>query len=76
MGQIQLKENIMYYENTPQEMACKLMEFIRDFSDNEEEIKQEEKHIAELFSELQKSEKFNSLAHHLDIMFMYEIFDI
>ena len=66
----------MQYEHTAQEMASKLTEFIRDCSDNAEEMKQEENHIAELFSELQKSERFNSLAHHLDIMFMDEIFDI
>lgn len=66
--------NVDEYENSPQEMAEKLMEFIRDFSDNEEELKGETKYVAELFSKLQKSNEFNILAHHLDILFMDEIF--
>lgn len=65
----------MEFEHTPREMAEKLMEFIRDFSDTENEIEKEIDSITELFSELQKTEKFNSLCHHLDIMFMDSIFD-
>lgn len=64
----------MEYEYTPREMAEKLMEFNRDFSDNEEEIKEETEYVAELFDKLQKSDKFNILAHHLDLMFMDEMF--
>ena len=65
----------MEYENTPREMAEKLMEFIRDLSDDEEEIQKETEHVAELFDKLQKSDEFNVLAHHLDIMFMDDVFD-
>ena len=50
------------------------MEFNRDFSDNEEELKHETEYVAELFDKLQKSEKFNALAHHLDLMFMNDVF--
>ena len=64
----------MEFEHTPQEMAEKLMEFNRDFSDNEEEIKSEVDYVTELFEKLQKSEEFNVLAHHLDIMFMDSVF--
>lgn len=64
----------MDYEHTPKQMAEKLMEFIRDFSDNEEEIKSETDYVTELFDKLQKSDEFNVLAHHLDIMFMDDVF--
>lgn len=64
----------MEYEYTPREMAEKLMEFNRDFSDNEEEIKEETEYVAELFDKLQKSDEFNILAHHLDLMFMDDMF--
>ena len=64
----------MEYEYTPREMAEKLMEFNRDFSDNEEEIKEETEYVAELFDKLQKSDEFNVLAHHLDLMFMDDVF--
>ena len=64
----------MEFEHTPREMAEKLMEFNRDFSDNEEEIKSEVDYVTELFEKLQKSEEFNVLAHHLDIMFMDSAF--
>lgn len=62
------------YEHTPRQMAEKLMEFNRDFSDNEEETKHETEYVAELFDKLQKSEEFNALAHHLDLMFMDDVF--
>lgn len=65
---------IQEYEYTPRQMAEKLMEFNRDFSDNEEEIKHETEYVAELFGKLQKSEEFNALAHHLDLMFMDDVF--
>ena len=63
------------YENTPQQMAYKLMEFIRDFSDNEEDMKMETEYVTELFDELGKSDKYNVLIHHLDTMFMSDIFN-
>lgn len=63
------------YEHTPYEMANKLMEFIRDFSDDEELIKEETIYVAEMFSELQESEEYNALIHYLDRMFMSSIFD-
>lgn len=62
------------YEHTPREMAEKLMEFIRDMSDDEEQIEQEKEYVTELFDELQKSEKFEILAHHFDLMFMDNVF--
>lgn len=62
------------YEYTPREMAEKLMEFNRDFSDYEEEVNHETEYVAELFEKLQKSEEFNVLAHHLDLMFMNDVF--
>lgn len=65
----------MEFEHTPQEMAEKLMEFIRYLSDDSEEIKNEIPYIAELFDKLQKSDEFNALAHHLDIMFMDDAFN-
>lgn len=65
----------MEYENTPREMAEKLMEFIRYLSDDEEEIEKETEYVTELFDKLQKSDEFNVLAHHLDIMFMDNVFD-
>lgn len=65
---------IQEYEYTPRQMAEKLMEFNRDFSDNEEELKHETEYVAELFDKLQKSEEFNILAHHLDLMFMNNVF--
>lgn len=65
---------IQNYEHTPRQMAEKLMEFNRDFSDNEEEMKHETEYVAELFGKLQKSEEFNALVHHLDLMFMDDVF--
>ena len=62
------------YEYTPRQMAEKLMEFIRDFSDDEEDIKIETDYVTELFDKLQKSDEFNVLAHHLDLMFMNDVF--
>lgn len=62
------------YEHTPKEMAEKLMQFNKDFSDNDEELKSETEYVAELFEKLQQSSEFNALAHHLDIMFMNDVF--
>ena len=64
----------MEFEHTPQQMAEKLIEFNRDFSDNNNEIKTEVEHIAEAFEKLQRLTEFNALAHHLDIMFMDDVF--
>ena len=66
----------MEFQNSPREMAEKLMEYIRDFSDDVEEVVDETNYVAELFDKLQKSEEFNALAHHLDIMFMNDNFSI
>lgn len=63
------------YEFTPREMAEKLMNFIRDMGDDEDQIEQEKEYVAELFNELQRSEKFEILAHYLDLMFMDNVFD-
>ena len=62
------------YEHTPEQSAEKLMNFIRDMSDDEEQIEQEKEYVAELFDELQKSEKFEVLAHYFDPMFMDSAF--
>ena len=62
------------YEFTPGEMSEKLMSFIRDMSDDEDQIEEEKEYIAELFDELQKSEKFEILAHYFDLMFMDNVF--
>lgn len=63
------------YEFTPREMAEKLMEFNRDFSDEKEQIAEETDYVTELFEKLQKSEEFEILAHHLDKMFMDVVFE-
>lgn len=63
------------YEFTPRQSAEKLMNFIRDMGDDEDQIEQEKEYIAELFNELQRSEKFEILAHYLDLMFMDNVFD-
>lgn len=70
----QKEGDVMEYEHTPQQMAEKLMEFNRDFSDNEDDVKSETEYLIKLFDELQNSEQFNVLAHHLDIMFMNDAF--
>lgn len=62
------------YEHTPRQMAEKLMEFNRDFSDNQEEVEYETECVTELFEKLQKSEEFNVLANYLDLMFMNDVF--
>lgn len=62
------------YEHTPYEMSSKLLEFNRDFLDDMELLSEEVKYVAELFEELQKSEKFEILAHYLDRMFMDSVF--
>lgn len=69
----------MEFEHTPGQMAAKLMGFIRDFSTDascdEYEQKIELEHVTALFDKLQKSEEFNILVHHLDIMFAHSEFD-
>lgn len=62
------------YEFTPKQLAEKLMNFIRDMSDDEDQNEQEKEYVAELFDELQKSEKFEVLAHYFDLMFMDSAF--
>lgn len=61
------------YEYTPTQMAEKLLEFNRDFSDSD--IQNEKEHVTELFEKLQNSNEFNILAHYLDTMFMDEVFN-
>jgi hypothetical protein len=56
-------------------MAEKLMEFIRDFSDSDEDIELEKIYVTDLFTKLQNSEEFDVLAHHLDTMFMHKEFN-
>lgn len=62
----------MTFEYTPKEMAEKLMFFIRDFSDNDEDIKMEIEYMTSAFTKLQQSDdlELSALANHLDIMFM------
>ena len=64
------------YEHTPREMAEKLMEFNRDFSDSEADISEEIKYLEDMFEELQESNKFEILAHYLDEMFMNSVFKL
>lgn len=66
---------IQEYEYTPIQMAEKLLEFNRDFSDSAEDIQNEKEYVAELFEKLQNSNEFNILAHYLDTMFMDEVFN-
>lgn len=63
------------YEHTSTQMAEKLLEFNRDFSDGAEECQNEKEYVAELFEKLQNSNEFNILAHYLDTMFMDEVFN-
>lgn len=63
------------YEFTPKQSAEKLMNFIRDMGDDEDQIEEEKEYVAELFDELQKSEKFEILAHYFDLMFMDNVFN-
>lgn len=67
-------DSMKEYEFTPEQSAEKLMEFIRDMADDSEQIEQEKEYVAELFDELQRSEKFEVLAHYLDLMFMDSAF--
>ena len=62
------------FEHSAREMAEKLMEFNRDFSDYEDDIKEEVEYLTETFEKLQKLDEFNALAHHLDLMFMDSVF--
>lgn len=62
------------FEHTSKEMADKLMEFNRDFSDDSETIAEEAEYLIGVFDKLKKSEDFNILAHHLDTMFMDGVF--
>lgn len=71
-----MEEKVMEYEHTPKEMAEKLIEFIRDFSDDKEELKNEVEHVAKLFDKLQNSNEFDILVNYLDVMFMNRVFDI
>jgi hypothetical protein len=64
----------MIYEYTPEESAQKLLEFNRDFSDTMDGYGEELQFVTELFSDLQKSKKFEVLAHYLDLMFMNDVF--
>lgn len=63
------------YEHTPRQMAEKLINFIIDMGDREEDMDKEIDYVEEIFDKLQKSEDFNVLAHHLDLMFMNKAFD-
>lgn len=62
------------FEHTSKEMADKLMEFNRDFSDDSETITEEAEYLIGVFDKLKRSEDFNILAHHLDTMFMDSAF--
>lgn len=68
-------DDMQNYEHNPRQMAEKLMEFNRDFSDDAEEIASETEYVTELFEKLQNSNEFNILAHYLDTMFMDEVFN-
>lgn len=51
------------FEHTSKEMADKLMEFNRDFSDDSETIAEEAEYLIGVFDKLKKSKDFNILAH-------------
>lgn len=66
------------FAHTPRQMAEKLIEFQRDFTDgwdDEDAVSCETKCLEKLFGELQESEEFEILAHHLDDMFCNSVFD-
>lgn len=67
---------MIQFENSSYDMARKLMEFIRDFSDNEEDIKSEIIYLTELFDKMKETTEYNALIHHLDIMFMDSAFNL
>ena len=67
------------FSHTPRQMAEKLIEFQRDFTDgwdDEDAISCETKCLEKLFDELQESEEFKILAYHLDDMFCSSVFNI
>lgn len=67
------------FAHTPRQMAKKLIEFQRGFTDgwdDEKAISDETKCLEKLFCELQKSEEFEILAYHLDDMFYSSVFNI
>ena len=64
------------FAHTPEQLAEKLIEFNRDFGDDEELLAEEKAYVAELFEKLQKSEEFEVLAHHLDLLFMDRVFSL
>lgn len=67
------------FAHTPRQMAEKLIEFQRDFTDgwdDEKAISDETKCLEKLFCELQKSEEFEILAYHLDDMFCNGVFNM
>ena len=67
------------FAHTPRQMAEKLIEFQRDFTDgwdDEKAISDETKCLEKLLCELQKSEEFEILAYHLDDMFCSSVFNI
>lgn len=66
----------MEFAHTPNEMAKKLMEFNRDFMDDQESIKTETEYVTELFDKLHKSEEFEVLVAYLDLMFMDSAFNL
>jgi hypothetical protein len=63
------------YENKSQQMSSKLMQFVSDYSHDEEEYKTEVEYLTELIGELMQSDRYNVLMHHLDTMFMDDIFN-
>lgn len=63
------------FEFSSREMAERLMEFIRFVDDDLEEIEEEVESLSDTFELLKADERFNSLAHHLDLMMMDEAFE-
>lgn len=58
------------FEYTPEEIARKIIYAVYDFSDDFETMKEEADALSVTIEELRKDERFNGLAHHLDIAFM------
>lgn len=66
------------FENSPKIMSIKLMTFIKDMSDSDDEIQSEIESVTQTFTKLQQTDDLdlNALLHHLDVMFMDQAFDI
>lgn len=63
------------YEYTARESALKLIEFIRDFTDNEDDLKDAVVELENAFEILRESKELEVLSFALDRMFVHSEFD-